>query len=174
MKHNNKSTNPETSKNTYIVLLVAIIKVLCITCSNYQYHSQGPSKTSSTSEQISHSLRSEVLCGMEFLSSYIFTMVSNFESRSVNGNRSSKGIKIAHWNKGNSHLVNKMAEIKNIIGTHHPHILGVSEANLLDKHDQSLVAIPDFNLHVCPTISNPSLGNSRVVVYTHKDIVKVD
>ena len=108
---------------------------------------------------------------MEFLSSYIFTMVSNFESRSVNGNRSSKGIKIAHWNKGNSHLVNKMAEIKNIIGTHHPHILGVSEANLLDKHDQSLVAIPDFNLHVCPTISNPTLGNSRVVVYTHKDIV---
>ena len=31
--------------------------------------------------------------------------------------------------------------------------------------------IPDYNLHVCPTITNPSLGNSRVVVYTHKDIV---
>ena len=105
------------------------------------------------------------------LSSFIFTAVSNFQSRYVNGNRSSKGIKIGHWNKGNSHLVNKMAEIKNIIGSHHPHILGVSEANLHGDHDQSLAAITDYNLHVCPTITNPSMSMSRVVVYTHKDIV---
>ena len=33
MKHNNKSTNQETSKNTYILSLFAIITVLFITCS---------------------------------------------------------------------------------------------------------------------------------------------
>ena len=47
----------------------------------------------------------------------------------------------------------------------------MSEANLLDVHDQSLVAIPDYNLHVCPTITNHAMRNSRVVVYTHKNIV---
>ena len=104
-------------------------------------------------------------------SSYIYTRVSNFQSRYVNGNKTRKGIKIAHWNKGNSHLMNKMADIKNIVAKYHPHILGISEANLLANHDPSLVTIPDYNLHVCPTITNPSMGNSRVVVYTHKDIV---
>ena len=64
-----------------------------------------------------------------------------------------------------------MPEIKNIISQHHPHILGVSEANLLADHDVSLVAIQEYNLHVCPTISNPNLKSSRIVVYTHKDIV---
>ena len=107
----------------------------------------------------------------EIHSSYIYTRVSNFQSRYVNGNKTSKGIKKAHWNKGNSHLMNKMPDIKNIVAKYHPQILGISEANLLDNHDQSLVAIPDFNLHVCPTITNPSIGNSRVVVYTHKDVV---
>ena len=102
---------------------------------------------------------------------YIFTRISNFEARYVNGNRSSKGIKIAHWNKGNSHLVNKISEIKNIMAKHNPHILGVSEANLLENHDQSLVEVPNYNLHVCPTITHPSIGNSRIVVYTHKEIV---
>ena len=64
-----------------------------------------------------------------------------------------------------------MAEIKTIIGQHHPHILGVSEANLLDVHDRNSVAVLDYNLHVCPTIENPSFRTSRIVVYTHKDIV---
>ena len=72
---------------------------------------------------------------------YIFTKISNFVARYVNGNGSSKGIKIAHWNKGSSHLVNKISEIKNIIAKYRPHILGVSEANLLENHDQSLVAV---------------------------------
>jgi hypothetical protein len=98
-------------------------------------------------------------------------MVTNFQSRYTNGNRNSKGIKIGHWNKGGSFLINKMPEIKNIIAQHHPQILGVSEANLLDVHDASLAAVQDYTLHVCPTITNPSLRTSRIVVYTHKDIV---
>ena len=64
-----------------------------------------------------------------------------------------------------------MVEIKNVIAQHQPQILGISEANLLDVHDPCLAAIQDYNLHVCPTISNPTLRTSRVVVYTHKNII---
>ena len=101
----------------------------------------------------------------------LFTMITNFQSRYTMGNRKNKGIKISHWNKGGSYLINKMPEIKNIIAQHKPQILGISEANLLDTHDPSLVAVQDYCLHVCSTISNPCLRTSRVVVYTHKDIV---
>ena len=33
------------------------------------------------------------------------------------------------------------------------------------------ILLQDYNLHVCPTIENPSFRTSRIVVYTHKDIV---
>ena len=34
-----------------------------------------------------------------------------------------------------------------------------------------MASVQDYNIHVCPTINNPSLRSSRIVVYTHKDIV---
>ena len=101
----------------------------------------------------------------------MISMVTNFQARYVHGNKNKNGIKISHWNKGSSYLINKMPEIRTIIGQHHPHILGLSEANLYSVHDQGLVALTDYNIHLCPTIKNPSLNISRVVVYTHKDLV---
>ena len=103
-------------------------------------------------------------------SSFYSRCITNFEARYTYGNRN-KGIKIAHWNKGGAFLINKMADIQSIIHQHHPHILGLSEANLFNTHDQTLATIPDYTLHVCPTIENPALRTSRVVVYTHKDII---
>ena len=100
-----------------------------------------------------------------------FTMVTNFQARYTNGNRRSQGIKISHWNKGGGFLQNKMHEIKNIVSSLHPHIMGISEANLKNTHDQNLVQIEEYTLHTCPTISNPNLLTSRVVVYTHKSLV---
>ena len=101
----------------------------------------------------------------------LFSMVTNFQSRYTIGNRKNRGIKISHWNKGGSFLINRMTEIKNVIAQHQPQILGISEANLLNVHDPCLAAIQDYNLHVCPTISNPTLRKSRIVVYTHKNII---
>ena len=98
-------------------------------------------------------------------------MIDNFQSRYTNGNKKTTGIKIFHWNKGGSYLVNKMPEIKTIIDQHHPHILGLSEANLLDTHDKKLAEITDYNLHESLTISNPLLKSSRIVVFTHKDLI---
>ena len=89
----------------------------------------------------------------------------------VNGNRGARGpeIKLIHWNKGPSFLRKKTEEIETIIANHHPHVLGLSEANLRSEHD--LVQLPDYDLHLCPTSSNPTLSISRVVVYTHKSLV---
>ena len=64
-----------------------------------------------------------------------------------------------------------MAEIRSIMSTHHPMILGLSEANFLKSHDSSLVQIPGFEFHKCPTIENPNLGVSRIVAYTHSNLV---
>ena len=33
------------------------------------------------------------------------------------------------------------------------------------------VQISDYKLHTCPTLNNPALGYSRIVVYTHKSLV---
>ena len=64
-----------------------------------------------------------------------------------------------------------MPELKNIIIGLHPHILGISEANLKSTQDKQLSHLKDYTLHTCPTISNPNILTSRVVVYTHKSLV---
>ena len=101
----------------------------------------------------------------------VYIKLGNFYARYTNGNRQARGIKIAHFNKGPGHLSTKVNEIENAISGFHPHIFGISEANLFKHHDLQDVQIPDYNLHTCPTLSNPDLGYSRIVVYTHKSIV---
>ena len=108
--------------------------------------------------------------GINMLAASSFSMVNNFHSRYY-GNRKNQGIKISAWNKGGGYLQNKMPELNNIINGLHPHVLGISEANLKDTHDQNLVHLEDYILHTCPTITNPNLLTSRVVVYTHKSLV---
>ena len=95
----------------------------------------------------------------------------NFLARYTHGNRRHHGIRILHWNKGPSHLENKKNEIQAIVNKYHPHILGLSEANFHSYHDRDKVQLPDYTLHTCPTLDNPELKVSRVVVYTHSSLV---
>ena len=172
-KNLSKLTNLESTKMNYFrisILAALFLFISSIYCQNI-YQSGRSSTSQDCSSTLTTASGSEIICGSDVFSLNFFTMITNFMSRYVNGNRSSKGIKIGHWNKGNSYLINKMHDIKTIIWQHHTHILGVSEASLNAGHDQSLASIPDFNLHLWPTINNPSLGSSRIVVYTHKDIV---
>ena len=94
----------------------------------------------------------------------------NFNARYYYGNKTEKGVRIIHWNKGPSYLINKKDEIECLIEQEKPHILGLSEANLHTEHIND-VKFPDYNLHICPTIDNPALKVSRVVVYTHNSLV---
>ena len=108
---------------------------------------------------------------LNVLAASSISLVSNFHSRYITGNRKNQGIKICHWNKGGSHLKNKMPEIKNLISSLHPHILGISEANLYQSHDKNLVQLQDYNLHLPRTLSNPGQTACRIVTYTHKSVI---
>ena len=97
----------------------------------------------------------------------------NFLAKIVNGNRGVRGtgIKLAHWNKGPSYLHNKHDEIETLIADHRPHILGLSEANFRRDHDLAQVQHADYDLHLSPTLSNPSQDTARIVVYTHRSLI---
>ena len=77
----------------------------------------------------------------------------NFIARYTNGNRRQHGLKIVHWNKGPSHLENKIDELKAIVQKYHPHILGLSEANIFRHHDPDKVQIPNYTIHLLATHS---------------------
>ena len=96
---------------------------------------------------------------------------SNFYACYKNGNRANRGIKLCHWNAGNSHLRNKVNSIESVVSRYSPHILGISEANLLKNHDLSEVQIEDYELITSLTMNNPQLQYSRVVVYKHSSII---
>ena len=88
----------------------------------------------------------------------------NFYARYTYGNRKNRGVKLCHWNAGNAFLKNKMYSIENVVDRFSPHILGISEANLLKCHDKDEVQIPNYELFTSLTMDNPSLEYSRVVV----------
>ena len=52
-----------------------------------------------------------------------------------------------------------------------PDVFGLSEANLFRHHDQLKVQIPGYWLYTCPTLTNPNLEVSRVVVYIRDNLV---
>ena len=60
-----------------------------------------------------------------------------------------KGIKISHWNMGNTHLPNKMREIERIIQQERPSILGISEANMKVNQDLEKVIVQGYKLFTC-------------------------
>ena len=96
---------------------------------------------------------------------------SNFYAKCTNGNRRQHGISIAHFNKGPAFLHNKIHEVENIVQDRHPHILGVSEANFLASHDLEDVQIQDYELYTCPTLTNPDIQASRIVIFKHNSLI---
>ena len=87
--------------------------------------------------------------------------------RATNGNRDARGIRLAHWNPGSAHLPNKMTQIELAVADHHPHLLGISEANFKQGHDIEDVQLEDYELFLSKTFENDDLGVSRVVCYKH-------
>ena len=86
------------------------------------------------------------------------------------GNRSSKGIRLSHWNLGSSHLQNKMCEIEAAVARVKPSVLGISESNLHSYTDLSTVQIPGYRLLTAKTLQNPTVLMSRVVVYMSEEM----
>ena len=95
----------------------------------------------------------------------------NFLARYTHGNIRGSGLRLCHWNKGGSYLVNSKNEIEQIIDKYRPHILGISESNFYSRHCIDDVKIDNYDLYLADTLKNPDLNVSRVAVYAHKDVV---
>ena len=102
---------------------------------------------------------------------YKFSNLGNKYAKYTYGNRKQAGIRIFHFNKGNAHLCNRINEIENIISTHRPSILGLSEGNFYQHHDLDSVQIENYKLINAKTLNNPELKVSRVCVYLHNSMV---
>ena len=102
---------------------------------------------------------------------YQFSNLDNHFSKYTNGNRKQSGIRICHFNKGNSFLGNRIHEIENIISQHRPHVLGISESNYFKGHDQDSVQIEHYKMLTSKTLENTDLNVSRVCVYLHNSLV---
>ena len=87
------------------------------------------------------------------------------------GNRNSRGpsLKLAYWNKGSSHLVNKQHDIASTIASYKPDIFGIGEANFKQGHNIMEAKQDGYNLHLGPGLE--SFGISRVAVYTKEGLI---
>ena len=100
-----------------------------------------------------------------------FGYTGNFYARYTNGNilNSVKGLKAYHVNIRS--LKNKVNEVKNIIETVNPHIMGCSECELTNEYDSKQLAslkIPGYQI-ILPK-SWELHGYARVVVYIKKSL----
>ena len=97
------------TKGPSVILQIMIVYLLFATLLTIEHIKKNSTKSSRSCISSIHPFNHE-----NGMTKYNFRNVSNFEARYVNGNRISKGVKICHWNKGNSSYENKIVEIKNI------------------------------------------------------------
>ena len=94
----------------------------------------------------------------------------NFIAKITYGNRNKNGIKICHWNAGGGFLINKQAEINNVVNNIRPHVFGITESSFKKTHIKEDVEIQDYTLFFSNTLENPHLKISRSCAYVHKDL----
>ena len=101
---------------------------------------------------------------------YLSRKIRNKMVHIENGNRGKRGKSITclYWNKGPSLLINKHQDLETIIADHHPHILGLGEANYSQAQDIEAVQFPGYNLYLDSGLGHQ--GMARVAVYTHSTL----
>ena len=98
---------------------------------------------------------------------YLSRKEINRTAHATNGNRGKRGqgITCLYWNKGPSLLTNKHQDLETLVAEHHPHILGLGEANFSHAQDLDSVQFPGYNLHLDTGIETQ--GMARVAIYSH-------
>ena len=90
----------------------------------------------------------------------------NFKAKILHGNIK-RGIKNMHVNIRS--IYNKMTEVKQLVHSEKPHILGISEAELRkNSHSLDRLKVPGYNL-LLPKTWN-IIGKARIVVYVKKTL----
>ena len=134
----NENNKVKLKKTARIFLSLYLIYLLVISSSIHQEHYGRSTINHPSIRQISisrptKSTSTEILeqNQVSFKNPYLVaTKILNKEIHALNGNHSNRGksIKICYWNKGSSFLVNKTEDVKEIINTHKPLVLGLGEA----------------------------------------------
>ena len=94
----------------------------------------------------------------------------NKKQKAINGNKT-KEMKILAWNGGHTQLKNQMNEVRFLLQEKNPHLLFVSESNLLRSHDRDLVEVEGYSLHTTRMIKCPERQVSRLVAYVKEGII---
>ena len=126
-------------------------------CEEYTPLVDGPLSRNAESCNIDPRMQSSsittLLCSPSF-NFWLSRKQRNKLAKARNGNRQNRGIKLAHLNAGSAQLYNKMYEIEQVISEVHPHVLGISEANLKSDHDIQNVQLEEYDLITCKTLQN--------------------
>ena len=90
----------------------------------------------------------------------------NTTQHSLTGNRNkhSTGYRILHWNKGNTHFHNKINDISHIIETHTPHIMSLSEANVLTNIDTNTYHLHDYNIETTSMAQITGISRTALII----------
>ncbi len=89
------------------------------------------------------------------------SIITNKQIKTIRGN--------IHLNKGSAYLQNRMLEIRQLVKDLKPHVLALSEAQVLQATNLEDLQLEDYNLHLDGI--HEVGGTAREAVYTHKDLV---
>ena len=100
---------------------------------------------------------------------YSHMNISNKHMKTVHGNitqgsNGTKGIKLLTWNKANSHLINTIEVIKQLIEDEQPMVLAIHEANILQNHDLDKLQIDGFTLYNDGLYKNGKTGRNCLYI----------
>ncbi len=79
------------------------------------------------------------------------------------GNKNT-GLKLAHWNKGNSHFTTKLHEIKHILDRHKPQILSLSEANIKHDIDHQTYQLHNYNIETALMAHDTGIARTAILI----------
>ena len=156
------------SKLLLSLLILILFSELSTFSNNHCNRKNKPGIVNSSSLQLK-----SIKSGLSTLISICHILKSNpnFHARYTNGNKRQHGIRISHFNKGPAFLHNRIHEVEGIIQDHHPHLLGLSEANFFHNHDLNDARIQDYDMFTSLTLTNPDIQASRIVIYKHRSLV---
>ena len=75
-----------------------------------------------------------------------------------------------HWNGGPAYMENKIEEIQQILNEKSPCFLAISESNLRENVENSLLLTGNYELLKTKSLENVNMGYSRIVIFIRKDV----
>ena len=75
-----------------------------------------------------------------------------------------KSLKISTWNKGNSHLINSINTLHQVVLENNPDIIGIQELNIRDTDNTDTLKIPGYHLITDNLINKNGLARAGILI----------